>query len=332
MVGTLAEGLHRLGHDVTLFAAGDSTVSCRLVPVVPRALWPAGFRGEVGPFMQLTVAAVAGHEQDFDLIHSHVETYGFMFARQAAVPVLTTLHLRLDLPPAADLIRIYRDVPLVAISDNQRRLVPEGNWVARIHHGMEFADPADAMPRAGEAPYLAFVGRVALDKGIDAAIDTARRTGLRLHVAAKSFQPDEVRLFRELVQPAIDEGVVEFHGELTPAERDTMLAGACATLMLGSWPEPFGLAAIESLGLGTPVVGRRAGALPEIVRHGLDGYIVDDVDGAVRALDAVTGLDRVAIRESARQRFSARRMVEDYVQLYRRLIAQRGSATPAGVP
>jgi glycosyltransferase involved in cell wall biosynthesis len=317
VVATLAEGLHRRGHAVTLFASGDSKVSCRLVPIVPRALWASGFRGDSGPYMQLAVAAVAAREHEFDVIHSHVESYGFMFASRASVPVVTTLHMRLDRPPTPELIRQFPAVPLVAISESQRRLVPDANWVATIHHGMEFGvEPAGT----GEGGYLAFVGRIALEKGIDLAIELARRSHLRLRVAAKAFQPEEVALYERVVRPAEQEGVVEFLGELAPAARDDLLRGATASLMLGDWPEPFGLAAIESLGVGTPVIGRRAGALPEIVRHGRDGFIVDDIDGAERALAFVVNLDRGAIYRSARRRFSAARMIKDYEQLYRRLI------------
>jgi len=230
VVATLAEGLHQRGHDVTLFASGDSKVSCRLVPTVPRALWAAGHRAEIGPYMQLGIAMVAGRENEFDVIHSHVESYGFMFASRSSIPVVTTLHQRQDLPPSAELVRHFPNVPLVAISENQRRFLPQANWVATIHHGMEFNDvPAGS----GDGGYLAFVGRIALEKGIDVAIELARRNRLKLRVAAKAFQPDEVALYERVVRPAEQEGVVQFLGELPPAERDDVLRGALASVMLG---------------------------------------------------------------------------------------------------
>jgi glycosyltransferase involved in cell wall biosynthesis len=318
VVGTLATGLHELGHDVTLFAAGDSNVPCRLVPVVPKALWSSDFHGDLAPYMQLTVASVAERERDFDVIHSHVETYGFMFASRATVPVVTTLHQRLDQPPTTELVRHFPRVPLVAISDSQRRLLPDANWVATIHHGMSF-DGIEV--GSGGGGYLAFVGRIAPEKGIADAIELARQSGLRLRIAAKVFEPREVALFEELVRPAAAEGVVEFLGELDPAERDRVVGGALATLMLGTWPEPFGLVALESLAVGTPVIARRAGALPEIVRHGIDGFVVDDLDAALRASAFVANLDRAEIASGARRRFSADRMVRDYERLFHRLIA-----------
>lgn len=318
VVATLAEGLHRRGHEVTLFASGDSHVSGRLVPIVPRALWRDGFRGEVGPYMQLGISAVAAREHEFDIIHSHVESYGFMFASRSSVPVVTTLHLRLDVSATPEMLRYYPRVPLVAISESQRRLLPKANWVATIHHGMSF----DGVELGTGGGYLAFVGRIASEKGIEDAVELARRSGLRLRIAAKAGLKEEIELYERVVRPAEAEAIVEFLGELGPAERDQLLGGALASLMLGTWPEPFGLAAIESLAVGTPVIARRAGALPEIIRQGRDGFVADDLDEAERALAFVANLDRAAIRRSARRRFSAERMVKDYEQLYRELIGR----------
>lgn len=327
VVATLAGGLHARGHDVTLFASGDSNVPCRLVPVVPRALWADGFHGEIGPFMQLGIAAVAAREHEFDVVHSHVESYGFMFASRASVPVVTTLHLRLDVSATPEMVRYFPHVPLVAISDSQRRLLPTANWVATIHHGMSFDG---VQLGTGGGGYLAFVGRIAAEKGIADAIELARRSGLPLRMAAKAFQPHEIELYERLVRPAEEEGVVEFLGELVPADRNRLLGDALASVMLGTWPEPFGLAALESLAVGTPVICRRAGALPEIVRHGQDGFVVEDLAAAETALGQVSGLDRAAIQRSAKRRFSAERMVEDYEQLYRGLIARHGANQAGG--
>lgn len=317
VVATLASGLHARGHDVTLFAAGDSVVPCRLVPTVPHSLWSEGFAGDVGPYMESTIAAVAAREREFDIVHSHIDVHGFAYADRARVPVITTPHLRLDRPAVVEMLGRFPNAALVAISDSQRSLLPTANWVGTIHHGMSFDG---VRLGAGDGGYLAFVGRIATEKGIADAIELARRSGLRLRIAAKAFESREVELYETLVKPAEREGTVEFLGEVDPPARDELLGGAVASLMLGRWPEPFGLAALESLAVGTPVICRHAGALPEIIRHGRDGFIVDTIEDAESALGQVAKLDRAAIQRSARRRFSAERMVHDYEQLYRRVI------------
>jgi glycosyltransferase involved in cell wall biosynthesis len=218
------------------------------------------------------------------------------------------------MPGVPELLEEFREIPLIAISDSQRRWAPENNWVATVHHGLPLADaPHETEP----GDYLAFVGRVAPEKGIDAAIELARESGLQLRIAAKVHEEDEERLFAEIVQPAIDEGVAVFEGELGTADRDRLLAGAAATVMLGAWPEPFGLVAIESMATGTPVIGRRAGALTEIVEHGRTGYLVDDLQEAQLAVRAVMDLDRATVRRIAVERFSVDNMVDDYEAIYR---------------
>jgi glycosyltransferase involved in cell wall biosynthesis len=322
VVAALAEGLSARGHEITVYATGDSEVPGRLVPTLPRSLWSEGYTGDVSAFMQLTAARVWRDSRQFDIIHSHLESHGFLLARHCPTPVVSTLHGRLDNSGLPDLLDAFAEIPLVAISQSQRRFWPRLNWVATVHHGLGLRHmPHGDVP----GPYLAVVGRVCPEKGIAEAIALAERTGMPLKLAAKVHDRAEIDMFASVVQPAVDRGVVEFLGELDPAERDPILAGARATLMLGAWPEPFGLVAIESLATGTPVIGRRAGALPELIEHGVDGFLIDDLTEAEIAVRLVAGLDRAQIRQRALDRFSTERMVRDYEAVYAGLLASAGS-------
>jgi glycosyltransferase involved in cell wall biosynthesis len=327
VVAALAEELHRRGHQVTLFAPGDSQVSCELVPTLPRSLWSEGYRGDVSSFINVGLAKAWAQHERFDVIHSHVETLGFLFARHCPTPVITTLHGRLDAWGIPELIAEFSDIPLVAISESQRRWADDANWVATIHHGL----PLESMPfSAKPGDYLAFVGRVTPEKGLVDCIELARRTKLPLKIAAKVYDEHEKEHFAEVVEPAIREGVVEYLGELSHLERDPLYAGALATVMLGAWPEPFGLVAIESLATGTPVIGRRAGALTETIEHGVDGFLVDDLTEAELAVGRVGELDRTEIRRRAIERFSPSRMVDEYEVAYDTTI-RRGDLTASYV-
>jgi glycosyltransferase involved in cell wall biosynthesis len=329
VVAALVDELHGRGHQVTLYASGDSSVPCELVPVLPESLWSTGYRGDVSAYIDVAIAAVWRDHARFDVIHSHVETRGFLFARHCPTPVLTTLHGRLDVAGIPHLFEEFGDIPLVSISESQRRWGPDANWLATIHHGLPLESaPFSAVP--GE--YLAFVGRITPEKGIDDAIEVARRTRHQLRIVAKVYDEHEHVHFAEVVEPAVSDGTVEFLGELPPLERDPILAGARATLMLGAWPEPFGLVAIESMATGTPVIARRAGALTETVEHGVDGFLVDDVDEAVLAVARAGDLDRHLIRQRALERFSPTRMVDEYENVYRRLIGAGRSSNLAVVP
>jgi glycosyltransferase involved in cell wall biosynthesis len=327
VVGCLVDELCARGHQVTLFASGDSSADCELVPVIPQSLWATGYRGDVSSFIQIALAKVWAQHKRFDIIHSHVETGGFLFARHCPTPVLTTLHGRLDTNGEPELMAEFQDIPLVAISDSQGRFLPDNNWIATIHHGL---DLSRAPWRREPGDYLVLVGRVTPEKGVAEAIELARRTKLQLKLVAKVYDIAEREHFNEIVQPAIDDGVVEFLGELPPSQRDPVVAGARATLMLGAWPEPFGLVAIESMATGTPVIGRRAGALTETVVHGIDGYLCDDLDEAVLAVSKVAELDRANIRRRALERFSVARMADEYETAYTQLIARPRRATGSG--
>ena len=318
VVDALAKGLHERGHTVTLFAPGDSDVPYELVPTVPHSLWRNGHRDDASSYIEGTVAMAWEEAARFDIIHSHLDTAGFALARHCGTPVLTTLHRRLDTGGAAALIDAFPDVPLVSISDSQRRWNPDANWVATIHHGLDFS-AAPQNDTGGD--YLLLVGRIAAEKGVAEAIEVARRSEHRLVIAAKVYSAKEKQMFERLVQPAIDDGIVDWRGEIDAAQRDDLMAGAYATLMLGAWPEPFGLVAIESMATGTPVVARRAGANTETVQHGSTGYLVDDVDEALMAVSKVATLDRAHIAAYARGRFSTERMVWLYEKAYASVMA-----------
>lgn len=326
VIAVLGEQLHARGHEVALVSSGDSDVPYEHIPSVEQSLWSSGYRGDVASYMQHSAAVAWREAHRFDLVHAHLENHSFLLARYAPVPVVTTLHGRLDAPGMPELLGAFTDVPLVAISRSQRRWYPDQNWVATIHHGL----PLDSMPfseRHGE--YLAFVGRATPEKGIAEAVELARRVKLPLRIAAKVFDAKEKQHFADVVQPAVDAGVATFLGELGPEQRDPLYAGARATLMLGAWPEPFGLVAIESMATGTPVIARRAGALTETIEHGITGFLVDDVNEAELALERVEDLDRAAIRARTLERFSAERMTDEYEAVYRDLVQGRSGTTLA---
>jgi glycosyltransferase involved in cell wall biosynthesis len=328
VVSALADELVARGHDVTLYAPGDSEFAGRLVATPEQSLWSTGYHGDVSSFINVTLARVWADSERFDIIHSHVETLGFLFARYCPTPVVTTLHGRLDISGIPELLEEFTDIPLVAISESQRRWSPDANWVATIHHGL----PLEAMPFGPTAgDYLAFVGRITPEKGIADCIAVARAAGMKLRMAAKVYDEAEQEHYDEVVVPAIEEGIVEFEGELGPPERDHLYAGAAATLMLGAWPEPFGLVAIESMATGTPVVARRAGALTETIEHGVTGFLVDDDTEADLALERARELDRAVVRKRAVERFSPSRMADEYEVAYRAVIdAKRGAGAAAG--
>jgi glycosyltransferase involved in cell wall biosynthesis len=329
IVGVLVEELSRRGHAVTLIGPGDSRVRCELVPTIERALWSSGMRGDVTPYIQVSIERAWAECHRFDVIHSHLDTLSFALARHCPTPVVHTLHGRLDTPGLPELLDEFREIPLIAISESQRRWWPDNNWMATVHHGLPLENaPFEPVP----GDYLAFVGRVAPEKGVDAALDLARATGRRLRIAAKVHEEEEERLFAEFVQPAIEDGTASYEGELGAAERDRLLAGAAATVMLGAWPEPFGLVAIESMATGTPVIARRAGALTEIVEHGRTGFLVDDLQEGQLAVREVLELDRAEVRRIAIERFNVERMVDDYEAIYRRLAGGEPSGTPDHAP
>jgi len=326
IVHELSTELVRRGHEVTLFASGDSESPGRLVPTVDRALRPAGVESDSSGWFLSTVQAVMDRYADFDVIHSHLEWWSIPMARVSPVPVISTFHGRIDLPWSD---RLFVDPPrgLVAISRNQASVHPEVPWTI-IHNGLTL-DGAPFQTKRSDA--FCFVGRVDPEKGVVDAIDVAQRAGRRLRIAAKIGNLPEQRAFYEGVfRPALDRAGrdVEYLGELTPDDRDHLFADSYATLMPGAWPEPFGLVSIESLACGTPVIGRRVGALPEIIREGVDGFFGDDTIAMAFHADRIAGLDRLAMRERVLERFSAQRMADRYEELYVREI-DRHAGRPA---
>jgi glycosyltransferase involved in cell wall biosynthesis len=322
IVHGLVTELDRRGHEVTTFASGDSVMPGRHIETVPRALRPIGYTGDSLPWMQLTMQKVLAHIDEFDLIHSHLEWQSLLLARVSPIPVVSTFHGRLDLAWADDLLE---DPPsgLVAISKNQASAHPDVPWAGIVYNGLRLSDAPFGRRRTDA---LCFVGRVVPEKGIVEAIEVAKAAGRPLKIAAKVAAGGvEREYYDEVFYPALKAAgkTIEYLGEISQAERDQLFAESHAVLMPGSWPEPFGLVAIEALACGTPVIARRSGALPEIVRDGIDGFLGDDVTAMAFKVDRVADLDRAAIRASVIDRFSVERMTDGYEAIYQKVLDER---------
>jgi len=324
VVSYLTEELVRQGHDVTLFASGDSETSARLVPGSSRALWQDPACRDTLPHQVRLVELVARQADRFDVIHFHLDYVHFPAVSRLPCPTVTTLHGRLYPPDEEAFFDTYRDVPLVSISDAQRRPIPGANWQATVYHGM----PLDVHTfREGPGSYLAFLGRVSPEKGLDKAIEIARLAGMPLRVAAKIY-PEERPYYEQVIEPLLRASPwVEYVGEVGGASKDAFLGGALALLFPIEWDEPFGLVMIESMACGTPVIAFRHGSVPEVMTDGVTGFVVVDVSGAVEAVGATTALDRRACRRAFAERFGAARMARDYQAVYRRLMV--GEARPS---
>ena len=336
VVSLLTEELVRRGHDVTLFASGDSTTTAHLVPTVDTALWKQEQVRDPLVYWTITLGEVyrrAGRGE-FDVIHSHLDFLTFPYGGLVAAPTVTTLHGRLDLP---DLPRIYArfpDAPVISISDAQRRPLPDAGWLATVYNGVD-TDGLAFNPRGGE--YLAWIGRISPEKGLDRAIRIARAAGLPLKVAARLPLLDRndpnVRAdwdyYDGIVKPLLDEANVEFVGEVGDAEKPAFLGNALALLNPIDWPEPFGLVMAEALSCGTPVVARRRGSVPELVRHGVTGLIGETDEELARLCHEVHAIDRAACRDEAVWRFSVEAMTVGYEQAYRRVLRQAGHPRPS---
>jgi glycosyltransferase involved in cell wall biosynthesis len=318
VVSYLTEELVRLGHEVTLFASGDSQTQAKLVAACPRALWRDPDCKDTLPHHVRLMELVFADVSRFDVMHFHCDYLHFPLLRRCPCPSVTTLHGALHVPDVKPLFDEYREVPLVSISDDQRRPMPEANWQATVYHGL----PRD-LHRFHEQPgdYLAFLGRISPQKRLDRAIEIARRTGMNLKVAAKIY-PEEVEYFKQEIEPLLRESrsFVEFVGEVGGREKDEFLGNAYAMLFPIDWPEPFGLVMIEAMACGTPVIAWKNGSVPEIIEEGVTGFVADSIPEAVEALDRVQWLDRATCRKRFEERFDAARMARDYLQVYRQLV------------
>jgi glycosyltransferase involved in cell wall biosynthesis len=315
VVATLCDELVRQGHDVTLFASGDSHTRATLV-----AAWPSALRLNRSPDPLAThlhmIERVAQQADAFDILHFHVAPLHFSVARRLSTPHVTTLHGRLDLTPIAPLYSEFSELPLVSVSDAQRVPLPHQNWVTTVYHGLP-ARELSFRPEPGS--YLAFLGRISHEKRPDRAIAIAKACSCRVKIAAK-IDPADVDYFAREIEPLLDDPLVDFIGEISESQKGDFLGRARALLFPIDWPEPFGLVMIESLACGTPVVAFRGGSVGEIIEHGVTGFVVDTLDQAIAATTQVDALDRRACRQAFDERFSATRMANDYLKVYRQLM------------
>ena len=317
VVSYITEELVRRGHQVTLFASGDSQTGAQLAPGCPQSLRLAG-KPELGAFLQLPMLSdvYEGAEDRFDLIHSHIDYWSFPFARLAGVPTVATMHGRLDVEELHPVYARYRSVPLVSISDAQREPLPLMNWVKTIYHGL----PRDLLRFSpGPGKYLAFLGRISPEKRPDIAIQVARRLGIPFKIAAKVDVVDR-DYFETVIKPLLSPPDVEYIGEIGEAEKSEFLGNALAFMFTIDWPEPFGLAMIEALACGTPVIARPCGSVPEVIRSGVTGFVAKDVDEMVAAVNRIGQISRAECRREFENRFTAEIMVDRYEQVYRQLI------------
>jgi glycosyltransferase involved in cell wall biosynthesis len=317
VVSYLTEELVRQGHDVTLFASGDSLTSAELVPCTAGALRLNPMVKDPIPYYMLMMDKVRERADEFDILHFHIDQFHFPIFRPVADRTLTTLHGRQDLPDLQALYRGFSEMPLASISDAQRDPVTTARFVATVHHGL----PANLHKANVDRPgrYLAFLGRICPEKRPDHAIAIARAVGIPLKIAAKVDKVDEA-YFRETIAPLLDGPGVEFIGEINEQAKTAFLGDALALLFPIAWPEPFGLALIEAMACGTPVLAFRRGSVPEVVDEDVTGMTVDNVEEAIAALPGVLALDRRAVRRRFEERFTTERMARDYLKVYQSLL------------
>ncbi|HWJ47892.1 MAG TPA: glycosyltransferase family 4 protein [Candidatus Udaeobacter sp.] len=316
VVSWLTEELVRRGHDVTLFASGDSLTNAHLVTLCPQAL-----RLDPQCCDPLThhvhlIEQVLQRKDDFDIIHFHIDYLHFPMSRRERLPQLTTLHGRLDIPDLVPLFREFSDMPVVSISDAQRQPLPWINWQGTVHHGM----PENTLvPCYDSGDYLAFLGRISPEKGVDQAIEIAKRAGMPLKIAAKVDRIDR-EYFEIRIKPMLKDKLIEFVGEISDLEKNEFLGNASALLFPINWAEPFGLVLIEAMACGLPIVAYPLGSVPEIVEDGVSGFLVHNVNQAARALKNLSAIDRRQCRRAFEDRFTANRMAQDYLTIYDQII------------
>jgi glycosyltransferase involved in cell wall biosynthesis len=315
VISWLTEELVALGQDVTLFASGDSSTSAKLESVWPRALRLDGRVRDPNALHMTMLECVRRKAKEFDILHFHLDYYPFSLFSRQSTPFVTTLHGRLDLPEHRALFNVFSTPPLISISDSQRRPVPDAPWLCTIHHGLP---PRWLTPQPVEPSYLAFLGRISPEKAVDQAIEIASRCGLPLKIAAK-VDPVDRNYFEAKIEPLLARPGVEFIGEIADPEKAEFLSGAVALLMPMAWSEPFGLVMIEAMACGTPVIAYNLGAAPEIIEEGLTGFLVQDAKGGAAAVAKLGRLSRERIRRRFEERFTARRMAQNYLAVYRAL-------------
>jgi glycosyltransferase involved in cell wall biosynthesis len=323
VVAYLTDALVELGHDVTLFASGDSLTKAKLHACWPRALrLDPDVKDYLAPtFMELEM--VARRAQEFDVIHSHLDYFGYPLLKRLGVPSVTTLHGRLDMPELQPLYGLYGDMPVVSISDSQRAPLPQANYVATILHGL----PQDLLQKGpGTGGYLAFLGRISPEKAPDAAIRIAAKAGMKIKMAAKVDKVDE-DYYKTTVEPLLPQGDIEFIGEIAEHQKTEFLGNAAALVFPIAWREPFGLVMIEAMACGTPVIAFNNGSVPEVLEDGLTGFIVENEEQAVAAVAKIHTLDRDRIRAEFDRRFTAHHMAQNYLKLYARLAKTQRTGT-----
>lgn len=322
VVSYLTEELVRQGHEVTLFASGDSTTSAELIAPCRRSLRLDDACQDQLAQHFIMLEQVNNQAGRFDLIHFHVDYLHYPFSQRHRCPHVTTLHGRLDLPELPALYREYPDVPVISISDAQRKPLPWLNWQGTVYHGLP-RNLHTFRERPGD--YLAFLGRIHQEKRVDRAIEIARRTGRKLKIAAKIDKSDQEYFHRD-IEHLFQDPLVEYLGEVGGKEKDEFLGNAAALLFPIDWPEPFGLVMIEAMACGTPVIAWRCGSVPEVMDDGVTGFVVESLDEAVQAVERVATLDRCRCRRVFEERFSDERMARDYLALYRQIVGE-GAAT-----
>jgi len=319
VVHWITEALVQQGHDVTLFASGDSVTSAKLHAVWPKALRLSPVTDWIATFV-LMIEHVAQRAHEFDVLHFHIDYWPNSVFTRLGVPFVTTLHGRLDLPEFAVVYAKFPTVPIVSISDNQRKPVPNLGWAGTVYHGM----PANLLtPQpTGAEKYFAFLGRISPEKRVDRAIEIAGACGVELRVAAKIDRADD-EYFATEIKHLFDLPHVNYIGEINDAQKVGFLSDAKALLLPIDWEEPFGLVMIEAMACGTPVIAYRRGSVPEVIEDGVTGFIVDDMAGAIAAARKIDTIDRAGVRKRFEQRFTNLRMADDYMAIYKKLIAAK---------
>lgn len=326
VVSYLTEALVSLGHDVTLYASGDSITSAKLRPICRNALRLDPSNIDPHADHVLLAERVLQDSGEFDIVHSHIDYSAYPLLRRMDTPHVTTLHGRLDIPNLQNLYREFEDQPLVSISDRQRLPLWFANWQATVHHGLP-----ENLYTLNETPknYLAFLGRISPEKRVEDAIELAKRVGIPLKIAAKVDKADR-EYFETLIKPSFHKGV-EFIGEIGELEKRKFLGDALALVFMIDWPEPFGLTMIESLACGTPVIARPRGSVTEIMEHGVTGFVVDNLDDAEKAVGQLGKISRRRCRNIFEERFSSTRMAINYLTVYKKLIAGTQGTEPADI-